>query len=43
LEKSHEFHKNLGLEITDLDGLPGGKPIFYFITGPDGYIKTSGS
>ncbi|MEI6856430.1 VOC family protein [Psychrilyobacter sp.] len=37
LEKSHEFHKDMGLEITDLKGLPGEKPGYYFITDPDGY------
>ena len=37
LEKSHEFHKNMGLEVTDLKGLPGEKPRYYFITDPDGY------
>ncbi len=37
LEKSHEFHKNMGLETTDLKGLPGEKPKYYFITDPDGY------
>ena len=37
LEKSHEFHKNMGLEATDLKGLPGEKPRYYFITDPDGY------
>jgi len=37
LEKSHEFHKDMGLEITDLKGLPGEKPKYYFITDPDGY------
>jgi len=37
LEKSHEFHKNMGLEVTDLKGLPGEKPRYYFVTDPDGY------
>jgi len=37
LEESHEFHKNMGLEVTDLKGLPGEKPRYYFITDPDGY------
>lgn len=37
LEGSHEFHKNMGLEITALKGLPGEKPKYYFITDPDGY------
>jgi lactoylglutathione lyase len=37
LEKSHEFHKNMGLEVTGLKGLPGQKPRYYFVTDPDGY------
>ncbi|MDE5417431.1 VOC family protein [Labilibaculum sp. DW002] len=37
LEESYEFHKNMGLETTDLKGLPGEKPKYYFITDPDGY------
>jgi lactoylglutathione lyase len=37
LEGSHQFHKNMGLEITDLKGLPGEKAKYYFITDPDGY------
>jgi len=37
LEKSHEFHKNMGLEVTDLKGLPGEKAKYYFVTDPDGY------
>jgi lactoylglutathione lyase len=37
LEKSHEFHKNMGLEVTDLKGLAKQKPSYYFITDPDGY------
>ena len=37
LEGSHKFHKNMGIEITDLKGLPGEKPKYYFITDPDGY------
>jgi len=37
LEKSHEYHKNQNLETTDLKGLPGEKPKYYFITDPDGY------
>ena len=37
LEESYEFHINMGLETTDLKGLPGEKPKYYFITDPDGY------
>ena len=37
LETSHEFHKSMGLETTELKGLPGEKPKYYFITDPDGY------
>ena len=37
LEASHESHKKMGLEMTDLKGLAGGKPMFYFVTDPDGY------
>lgn len=37
LEASHQRHKEMGLEMTDLKGLAGGKPRFYFVTDPDGY------
>ena len=37
LEASHLNHKKMGLEMTDLKGLAGGKPMFYFVTDPDGY------
>lgn len=37
LEASHQKHKAMGLEMTDLKGLAGGKPRFYFVTDPDGY------
>lgn len=37
LEKSYENHKELGYEVTDLKGLPGNPPQYYFITDPDGY------
>lgn len=37
LEKSHGEHKKLEYEVTDLKGLPGTKPSYYFITDPDGY------
>ncbi|SHH32821.1 VOC family protein [Clostridium grantii] len=37
LEESHETHKNMGYEVTDLKGLPGSAPQYYFVTDPDGY------
>ena len=37
LEGLHAKHKAAGFEITDLKGLPGTPPGFYFITDPDGY------
>lgn len=37
LKQSHEFHKGLGLEVSELMGLPGSPPRFYFVTDPDGY------
>jgi lactoylglutathione lyase len=37
LEESHRIHNEMGLEITELMGLPGDPPRYYFITDPDGY------
>lgn len=37
LESSHEAHKKMGYEVTDMKGLPGTPPTFYFIEDPDGY------
>ena len=37
LEESRENHIALGYEVTDLKGLPGEKPHYYFVTDPDGY------
>lgn len=37
LEEMREKHIELGYEVTDLKGLPGEKPHYYFITDPDGY------
>lgn len=37
LKKSHDFHREMGLEVTELMGLPGSPPRFYFVTDPDGY------
>ncbi len=32
-----ENHIELGYEVTELKGLPGTKPNYYFVTDPDGY------
>lgn len=37
LEASREKHKEMGYEVTELMGLPGEKPRYYFVTDPDGY------
>ena len=37
LEEMREKHISLGYEVTDLKGLPGEKPKYYFVTDPDGY------
>jgi len=37
LEGLHAKHKEAGYNITDLKGLPGIPPSYYFITDPDGY------
>ncbi len=37
LEASYERNKALGYEVTDLKGLPGEAPKYYFVTDPDGY------
>jgi lactoylglutathione lyase len=37
LEGLHEKHKAAGYDVTDLFGLPGTPPSYYFITDPDGY------
>lgn len=37
LEESHKKHTEMGLEVTELMGLPGSPPRFYFITDPNGY------
>lgn len=37
LEASHESHKKMGFKMTELKGLAGGQPKFYFVTDPDGY------
>ncbi|MFC4771800.1 lactoylglutathione lyase [Enterococcus hermanniensis] len=37
LETLQEQHKAKGFTVTDLKGLPGTDPSYYFITDPDGY------
>ena len=37
LEEMRDKHIELGYEVTDLKGLPGEKPKYYFVTDPDGY------
>lgn len=37
LEVEREKHIALGYEVTDLKGLPGEAPKYYFVTDPDGY------
>ncbi len=37
LEGERERHMSLGYEVTDLKGLPGEAPRYYFVTDPDGY------
>jgi len=37
LEGSREKHKEMGYEVTELMGLPGSPPKYYFVTDPDGY------
>lgn len=37
LEALHQKHADSGYLITDLKGLPGTAPSYYFITDPDGY------
>lgn len=32
-----EKHMEMGYEVTDLKGLPGQPPRYYFVTDPDGY------
>ena len=38
LEGSHRRHQELGLNPEPLKGLAGGKPKFYFLADPDGYL-----
>lgn len=37
LEESWQRHKDLGYNVTELKGLPGGQKNYYFITDPDGF------
>lgn len=37
LEASRERHLEMGYEVTELMGLPGELPRYYFVTDPDGY------
>lgn len=37
LEASHKRHADMGYEVTDLTGLPGSPPGYYFVKDPDGY------
>ncbi|WFM80507.1 VOC family protein [Streptococcus pluranimalium] len=37
LEETHAQHKEAGFEVTDLKGLPGQNPHYYFVKDPDGY------
>lgn len=37
LEEMREKHISLGYEVTELKGLPGELPAYYFVTDPDGY------
>lgn len=37
LESLHEQHQAAGFDVTDLKGLPGTAPSYYFIKDPDGY------
>lgn len=37
LEGSRKRHMDMGYQVTELMGLPGSKPKYYFVTDPDGY------
>lgn len=37
LESSRERHKKMGYKVSELMGLPGSPPRYYFVTDPDGY------
>lgn len=38
LEEMREKHISLDYKVTDLKGLPGEEPHYYFVTDPDGYM-----
>lgn len=38
IEKMRDMHMSMGYKVTDLKGLPGEKPKYYFVTDPDGYM-----
>jgi lactoylglutathione lyase len=38
LEASYQRHSELGFKPKPLKGLVGGKPRFYFLSDPDGYL-----
>lgn len=37
IEKLHQEQKEAGFPVTEMKGLPGIPPSYYFITDPDGY------
>ncbi|NLL81847.1 MAG: lactoylglutathione lyase [Tissierellia bacterium] len=37
LEASRQKHMEMGYKVTELSGLPGDPPRYYFVTDPDGY------
>lgn len=37
LDELYQQHVEAGFNVTDLKGLPGTNPFYYFITDPDGY------
>lgn len=37
VEGLHDQHQAKGFTVTDMKGLPGTAPSYYFITDPDGY------
>lgn len=37
IEAMRERHIEMGYEVTELSGLPGTSPGYYFVTDPDGY------
>lgn len=37
LEEAHAKHLAAGYQVTDMKGLPGNAPNYYFVLDPDGY------